>query len=186
MASGTDPGGAPAPDWDRAASTNPAQWPLGRLLSAAARRVEQEWNAHLATWDLNHASMPVLVHLMRSPLSQRELARRCAVTEQTMSRILARLERTGYVQRRPDPADLRRHVISITDAGSVVVREASDPRVAEEMTVRGLTGDQVHQLRELLAVVALARSGPAAGPEAGDGSAAGSAGVDVADSLSHD
>ena len=183
MASGTDPGGAPAPDWDRAASTNPAQWPLGRLLSAAARRVEQEWNAHLATWDLNHASLPVLVHLVRSPLSQRELAARCAITEQTMSRILARLERTGYVQRRPDPADLRRHVISITYAGRVVVGEASDPRVAEEMTVRGLTGDKVHQLRELLAVVALARPEPAAAARAGDTTADG---LDGRDSLSHD
>ena len=185
MAFGSSPAGAPAPDWDRAASADPAQWPLGRLLSAAARRVEQEWNAHLATWDLNHASLPVLVHLVRSPLSQRELAARCAITEQTMSRVLARLERTGYVQRRPDPADLRRHVISITDAGRTVVREASDPRVAEEMTVRGLTADQVRQLRALLAVVALARSGT---EDAGTGGTAepGDPGLDGTDSLSDD
>ena len=43
---------------------DPARWPVGRLLSSAARRVERDWNAHLATWDLNHASHAVLAHLL--------------------------------------------------------------------------------------------------------------------------
>ncbi|WP_034609158.1 MarR family winged helix-turn-helix transcriptional regulator [Cellulomonas sp. URHD0024] len=142
-----------AQEWDPA-STDPAQWPAGRLLSAAARRVERDWDARLAAWDLNHASLPVLVHLSRSPLSQRELAAACAVTEQTMSRVVARMERTGYVTRTPHAQDRRRLVLSITDEGRAALAMASDREPAETMVTRGLTDDEVTELRRLLALVA--------------------------------
>ncbi len=148
------PGAPERPIPARATSTDPADWPVGRLLSAAARRVEREWNAHLATWDLNHASMPVLLHLLQRPRSQRELATASGVTEQTMSRILARMERTGYVTRAPDADDHRKYVITITDLGRSVAMLAADPRPAEAMTTRGLTPDQIEELRVLLAIVA--------------------------------
>lgn len=150
--------GAAAP-WARMASDDPADWPVGRLLSAAARRVEREWNAHLAGWDLNHASLPVLVLLAHEPRSQRELADACSVTEQTMSRILARMERTGYVTRAPHATDRRKIVLAITDAGREVAVKASDRRPADAMTTRGLTPEQVEQLRALLAVVARPATG---------------------------
>lgn len=129
------------------------QWPTGRLLSAVARRVEHEWNAHLARWDLNHASIPVLFHLAGGPRSQRDLARTSGVTEQTMSRIVAGLERRGYVARHPHPNDARRHEVHLTDAGRQALAEAGDPRVAEEMSIRGLDAEQVAQLRSLLTVM---------------------------------
>jgi len=159
--------GAAAP-WARMASDDPADWPVGRLLSAAARRVEREWNAHLAGWDLNHASLPVLVLLAHEPRSQRELADACSVTEQTMSRILARMERTGYVTRAPHATDRRKVVLAITDAGREVAVKASDRRPAEAMTTRGLTPEQVEQLRALLAVVARPARGSASPDDASD------------------
>ena len=142
-----------AQEWDPA-STDPAQWPAGRLLSAAARRVERDWNVHLAAWDLNHASLPVLVHLSRRPLSQRELAAACGVTEQTTSRVVARMERTGFVTRSPHEGDRRRLVLSITDAGRAALAVASDRELAETLVTRGLTDDEVTELRRLLALVA--------------------------------
>ncbi|MGV8978839.1 MAG: MarR family winged helix-turn-helix transcriptional regulator [Cellulomonas sp.] len=149
-----NPAAAELPVHARATSTDPADWPVGRLLSAAARRVEREWNAHLATWELNHASMPVLLHLLQRPRSQRELAGASGVTEQTMSRILARMERTGYLTRAPDEDDHRKSVITITDVGRSVAMLAADPRPSEAMTTRGLTTGQVEQLKVLLAIVA--------------------------------
>jgi len=136
------------------ASPDPAQWPIGRLLSSAARRVERDWNAHLATWDLNHASLSVLAHLLRAPMSQRELATACGVTEQTMSRVLARMERTGYITRTPHDDDRRRHVIAITDAGRGAFVVASDRELAENLVTRDLTTEQAEQLRRLLVIVA--------------------------------
>ena len=141
------------------------QWPTGRMLSAVARRIEQEWNAHLAHWDLNHASIPVLFHLLGGPQSQRTLARASGVTEQTMSRIVARLERSGYVERHPHPHDARRHEVVMTASGRAVLAAAGDPRVAEEMSVRGLTPDQVAQLRPLLAAMLAAHPGGVADGE---------------------
>ncbi len=142
------------------------RWSTGRMLSSAARQVEREWNLHLSAWDLNHASLPVLVLLAQRNHSQRELAGAVGVTEQTMSRILARMERTGYLTRTPHGDDRRRHVISLSPTGAVVMREAADPGPAEEMSTRGLTPDQVGQMRELLALMILAR------PEPGDDDAA--------------
>src|SRR5690606_39534189 len=89
----------------------------GRLLFAVARRIEREWNAHLGRWDLNHAGFPVLMHLLGGPQSQRALADESGVTEQTMSRIVARLERAGYVTRTDDPTDRRRRLVAITTDG---------------------------------------------------------------------
>lgn len=130
-----------------------AHWPTGRMLSAVARRIEREWNAHLEAWQLNHASLPVLFLLGRGPLSQRELARGSGVTEQTMSRILVRLERSGYVERRIHERDRRRHDVALTTLGRAVLAEAGDPAPAEALSVRGLSPEQVEQLREILAVM---------------------------------
>lgn len=142
------------PSWAAMAATDPAGWPVGRLLSAAARRVERDWNAHLAAWDLNHASQPVLIILLRGPHTQAELASLCEVTEQTMSRVLARIERTGYVTRTAHATDRRKQQIAITDAGRSAVLSASDPAAAEALVTDGLTHEQVEELRALLTLVA--------------------------------
>lgn len=140
-----------APGADPVARFN--QWPTGRLISAAARRIERDWNAHLSGWDLNHASLPVLFLLLRGPRSQRELAHASGVTEQTMSRVVARLERSGYVDRLPHAQDKRRHDVVLTASGHAALSEAGDPDVAEEMSIRGLDPEQVQQLRGLLTVM---------------------------------
>jgi MarR family transcriptional regulator, organic hydroperoxide resistance regulator len=140
---------------------DPSTWPTGRLLSSAARRIEREFNAHLDAWGLNHASMPVLVYLTAQDHSQRELAAATGVTEQTMSRILARMERLGYVSRKSHPDDRRRHVISLTDSGAAVLTEAADRERSEALVVRGLQPAQVQQLREILAAVIAAHPEPA-------------------------
>jgi len=136
-----------------------SRWPTGRLLSAAARRVAHDWNAHLEVWDLNHASLPVLVLLSRQDHSQRELADAMNVTEQTMSRVLRRLERTGFVVRVEHPADRRRRSVRLTDAGRAILADASDQGPAEEIATRGLSPEQVDQLRALLTLMIAGHDG---------------------------
>ncbi|MDM7854980.1 MarR family winged helix-turn-helix transcriptional regulator [Cellulomonas alba] len=139
---------------------DPARWPVGRLLSAAARRVEREWNAHLAAWDLNHASLPVLFLLLEGARTQRELAVAVDVSEQTMSRTVATLARAGYVTRTPDAADRRRLEVAVTASGRSAVLAAGAPGPAEEIVVRGLSPAEADELRRLLAVVARAGTRP--------------------------
>lgn len=129
---------------------DPASWATGRLLSHVARHLERQWNTHLEQWDLNHASLPVLLALLRSDHSQRELAAASGVTEQTMSRIVGRLERHGYVSRTASRTDARRHVVQLTEAGRAVALEAASPETGEEIATRGLAPEEVGRLRDLL------------------------------------
>ena len=102
------------------------QWPTGRLLSTAARLVEQAWNARLREHGVSHAGMIVLATVSRGPVGQRELARDQHVTEQTIGRTIAHLESTGHVRRSTDPADRRRRTVELTPPGATLLAEISD------------------------------------------------------------
>lgn len=92
-------------------------WPTGRLLSTAARLVEHAWVEALEARGLTHAGMIALHFLDAGPLTQSELARLAKVENQTMSRTVERLERSGFIERRADPVDRRRQIVTRTAAG---------------------------------------------------------------------
>lgn len=126
---------------------DPTTWPTGRLLSAAARMVERRWDAHLEQFSLSHSSVPVLAALARRDLSQRELADMMDVTEQTVSRTLARLERTGYIRRARHPLDRRRHVVTLTEIGHDVLGRLRESRTVRDMATEDLTPQEHDALR---------------------------------------
>jgi len=95
-------------------------WPIGRLLSTASRQVENRWQEALAAHGLTHAGVIVLHFLVHLPRSQTELAALAKVGNQTMSRTIERLERSGNVVRRRDPHDRRRQLVSITPEGATI------------------------------------------------------------------
>lgn len=107
------------------ASVDSRDWPTGRLLSTAARLVEHAWNERLAAHGLTHAGVIALHVLGDGPLPQTQLAGRCRVEDQTMSRTLERLERDGYVTRDRDTQDRRRVIVTRTAAGSSALAAAS-------------------------------------------------------------
>lgn len=149
-------------------------WATGRLLSAAARLVEHAWNGHLAQWDLNHAGLAVLHVLLSGPQTQRELATAVQVEDQTMSRTVERLERSGFVERRRDATDRRRVMVTLTPAGRDTCLRASDLEVAESYFQPGV--DDLQVLRRSLAQIIRtlsSRRWPAAGCPAPGESAAG-------------
>ncbi len=85
---------------------------------------------------LSLAQFGVLNHLVRlgGEWSPVRLARAFQVTKQTMTSTLARLERQGYVRVRPDPADGRAKLVSITAEGAAV-HSACLARVGPAMAV---------------------------------------------------
>ncbi|MEP6482104.1 MAG: MarR family transcriptional regulator [Rhodoglobus sp.] len=95
-------------------------WPTGRLLSTAARLVENAWASALEERGLTHAGLIALHFLDAGPLNQTELAHRAKVENQTMSRTIERLERLGYVSREADPGDRRRLVVTRTIEGDAM------------------------------------------------------------------
>ncbi|MGG7465889.1 MULTISPECIES: MarR family winged helix-turn-helix transcriptional regulator [unclassified Plantibacter] len=120
------------------------EWPTGRLLSMASRLVEHTWLRALEQIGVTHAGLIVLHLLDDGPTSQKELARRARVQNQTMSRTLDRLERDGLVQRVADPHDRRRHVVSRTDDGKRVWKTADRleadvfPTITDHEVLRGV------------------------------------------------
>ena len=116
----------------------PADWSLGRLLSTAARLVEHDWNAWLAERGITHAGLLALHALDEGPLTQRRLAAASRVEEQTMSRVLDRLERTGHVERRRDTVDRRRLVVSLTASGRDVLGQIREADIADVLVAEHL------------------------------------------------
>lgn len=95
-----------------------SSWPIGRLLAAASRRVERDWDERLREIGLPHAGLIAIDILIRTgPTGADTVARTARVQPQTMSRTLERLERDGLVERSPHPDDRRRRVVTVTEQG---------------------------------------------------------------------
>ena len=128
-------------------------WPTGRLLSTAARLVEGAWSARLAGQGLTHAGLMALHELgQNEPLPVLELASRCQVTPQTMTRTLDRLERDGLVRRERASSDRRRLDVTRTEAGVAVYARAADMSDAEPVLL-GEVVDLPELRRQLVAIV---------------------------------
>ncbi|MET3452986.1 MarR family transcriptional regulator [Curtobacterium sp. 1544] len=129
----------------------PDGWPLGRLLSAAARAVERDWDERLRAIGLPHAALIAIDILIRTgPTGADTLARTARVQPQTMSRTLERMERDGLVERSPHPADRRRRIVTVTDHGREAWETArhierdvlpDDPALREALTALLARGD---------------------------------------------
>lgn len=119
-------------------ASDPLNWSLGRLLSTAARQVETEWNEWLRTHQLTHAGLLALQALDAGPLTQRQLAAASRVEEQTMSRIVERLERTRHVTRSRDERDRRRLIVTRTPHGDAVFNEVQGSGVSDALVARHL------------------------------------------------
>jgi MarR family transcriptional regulator for hemolysin len=84
-------------------------------------------------------------------LSQQHLAQVSEIDPAHLVRILDRLEEVDWAQRRSDPQDRRAHVVAITESAKPVVLriwEILGDTNAEAL--KGLTGDELHLLTDLL------------------------------------
>jgi DNA-binding MarR family transcriptional regulator len=68
------------------------------------------------------AQHPVFENIDRHGTRLTELAARAGMTHQSMSELVATLERRGYVERRPDPSDGRARLVCLTPEGTRMVR----------------------------------------------------------------
>ena len=67
-----------------------------------------------------------LEELRDGPLTVGELAERLGLTLPTVSGVLADLDRAGYVERQPDPADRRRTIAQIAPAQASLITQWLD------------------------------------------------------------
>ncbi len=88
------------------------------------------------------------------PATASALARQEQISPQSMGATLAALEARGLVARRPDPADGRRIVLSVTDAGRQALQDKRSARV-EQLAQALSTGFTRTELSQLMAAAPL-------------------------------
>lgn len=78
----------------------------------------QRFRPHLAAHGLSDQQWRILRALAEAEaLEIQEIAQRCAILAQSLSRILPRLEQDGLIRRRGHPQDQRRVLVALTARG---------------------------------------------------------------------
>jgi DNA-binding MarR family transcriptional regulator len=103
----------------------------------ATRKLEQRGHEGLGT-----AHTALLPHLDLEGTRATALAGRAGMTKQAVGQVLGDLERQGYVERRPDPADSRATLVSFTDAGWRFLRDAGDVKREIEEEYGAILGEE--------------------------------------------
>jgi len=105
---------------------------LRPVLTRLARRMRQE-----ASGDMTPTQMAALATIGRfGPLTPSELAGREKIQRPTATRVLARLEEDGFVERTGDPSDRRSFLVGASPAGVALleaVRERKDVFLADRL-----------------------------------------------------
>lgn len=85
------------------------------LIKQAARELMRRGEERLRPLGLGAAYLPILVAVKNGEAStQADLARLLRVEQPSMAQVLARMERDGFIQRKPDPAHRRSQIIELT------------------------------------------------------------------------
>ncbi|GAB3935357.1 hypothetical protein GCM10027614_09950 [Micromonospora vulcania] len=99
-------------------------WLLNQTASHAGRLVSEGFAAH----DLRGYHARLLAALAEDgPSSQADLGRRCGIDRSDVVAAINDLVGRGFVVRAPDPADRRRNVINLTDAGADEAADSARP-----------------------------------------------------------
>ena len=124
----------------------------GQLLRLA-RVVERRTEASLRPFDLSLWQFDVLATLRRHDrdLSPGELLTATMLTSGAMTHRLDRLEKSGWIERLPDPDDRRGVKVHLTKSGCKLVDRAIEARLEEASAVESmLKPDEADALARLL------------------------------------
>lgn len=94
----------------------------------------------------------ILAHLLAGgPCHMGVLARRIRRTRSTMTALVEKLERAGYVERRPDPADARGVLVCLTGRGKALAPVMDGvSRALEALVASRLSAEEADALERLL------------------------------------
>ncbi len=148
---------------------DPEEQRAWRAFLAAQRAVAAAVEAQLQRdAGLPHTYYEILVHLSEAPgqtLRMGELARACGSSRSRLSHAVARLEESGWVQRRTCPVDGRGQFAVLTAQGLAQLCRAAPGHAAQvrRSVFDRLTREQVTQLQRI--GEAIARDGEGGGEE---------------------
>jgi DNA-binding MarR family transcriptional regulator len=127
---------------------------IGRI-SRASRYIEQLLQKNFTRFGLNGGEFDVLATLRRNgapyQLTPTALFSSMMLSSGAMTNRLDRLEKTGYIERKPDPNDRRGTLVTLTDQGLELVDLAVAAHIAyEQELLASLTSKEQKLLAELL------------------------------------
>jgi MarR family transcriptional regulator, lower aerobic nicotinate degradation pathway regulator len=130
------------------------------LLTQAAAHAHRLVAERFAEIDARGYHYRLLKPLLDGPASQADLGRRTGIHFSDVVAALNELTGSGYLERRPDPADKRRNVVTITELGRERVKElaATAAAIQEEL----LAPLNAAERTELVRLLRLLRAGAAA------------------------
>jgi DNA-binding MarR family transcriptional regulator len=129
--------------------------PIGYALAQVTRAHRTEMQHRMTHLGLHLGQELLIVDIHQHPdTTQTELVARIGIEQPTIAKAVARMERSGFVVRVPDPRDRRVVRLRLTEQGRAVVDDiiAAWAEV-ESRATRGLTGSEAAQLIRLLNTV---------------------------------
>ena len=125
---------------------------LGYVVHDVARMLRWEFDKRAQTIGLTRSQWSVLAHLRREDGAQQQrLAELLELTPITMTGLLDRLERDGWVERRPDPDDRRAKRIFLTEKVAPVMKKIQAlGKELRQSAVEGLSEAEQQKLISLL------------------------------------
>jgi MarR family transcriptional regulator, organic hydroperoxide resistance regulator len=129
--------------------------PLSHLVPQVCRMHHTRSQALFGSIGL-HRGQPFLLSVLwkEEGLAHSELAARMHVTPATITKMLQRMEDSGFVHRQPDPDDQRVSRVYLTEHGRVVRQRVADMwQTLENETFAGFTSEERDALAGLLSRV---------------------------------
>ena len=130
----------------------PAEHSLFYMLHDATQQLRKHFDRRATRLELTRAQWRALKATSRQEgLSQTELAEHLDMEPIPVGRVIDRLEKTGFVERRGDPADRRRWRLYLTPKAHAVVGEMED--IATGLREDALRGVERNDLDALMRVL---------------------------------
>jgi len=134
---------------------------VGYLMRQAGAALRLRMERALADYGVTPPQFNVLTMLVAYPgISNADVARLSMLTPQTVSVIVANLERSGAIERRPHAIHGRIQHIDVTPAGKALLKSCRERvREIEQQLLSGLTADEERVIRRWLVSVAMEGGG---------------------------
>lgn len=126
--------------------------PTGRLMVQIMHMVMKRSNELLEQWGLKNSQAGILFMLhCAGEMSQREMAARIRVTPPSITAAIQKMEKQGYIQRKPDEKDQRVMRLSLTEQGTACVEHVKSAMdTLEKMMFQYMSQEERLLFRRLL------------------------------------
>jgi DNA-binding MarR family transcriptional regulator len=132
-------------------ATNAPQPHVGRLVRRAQQVHNRLWGL-VVSEEVTSPQFSVLLALGADPeADQRTIGRAASLDRSTVADVVDRMVRRGYLERRRDPGDQRRNLLSLTDEGRALLETVGQRAVAmNEALLATLDEDERREFMRLL------------------------------------